>query len=418
MKKLLIGLTAIALSFTGLSTPAAQAVGVTPPTISGGSNGNAVIGSTLTATPASNLPNGYSIFTGGWFFCTSAESPVQGSMVTALMNWSQQSPRCDWLATDSLNSRPGSPWTVSSSFYDGYTSTLRTNTLGWELRWIDIISDGSNYATYFSAPLNIASAAQTVTYDANTGTGTIASSVANGARALADGSALSRPGYSFSGWNTAANGTGTAIAGGASYTPSGNVTLYAQWTRIPTPPAPVFTSPIAVAPVGGVLNLSGTNLATVTSITVGNTAATISTSSNGQVVVKLPELAPGKYDLTIKNADGGIRFIDGLVVPDPNAKPAPAPTNTYVAEAAVAVKGSTLTSAQRSAIAAFAKQYKDASEVTCFVSTSKSGLNAARKAAAATCAAAAKAIGKKVRTSVIVDSVSETRTTISVVVKD
>ncbi len=49
---------------------------------------------------------------------------------------------------------------------------------------------------------------------------------------LGNGS-LSRSGYSFSGWNTAANGTGSSYAAGATFTmPSANVVLYAQWTLI------------------------------------------------------------------------------------------------------------------------------------------------------------------------------------------
>jgi type IV pilus modification protein PilV len=41
---------------------------------------------------------------------------------------------------------------------------------------------------------------------------------------------LTKTGYSFAGWNTAANGLGTSYAAGASITISGITTLYAQWT--------------------------------------------------------------------------------------------------------------------------------------------------------------------------------------------
>jgi hypothetical protein len=41
--------------------------------------------------------------------------------------------------------------------------------------------------------------------------------------------ALARTGYTFSGWNTAANGTGTDYAEGASYTANLSVTLYSKW---------------------------------------------------------------------------------------------------------------------------------------------------------------------------------------------
>ena len=50
----------------------------------------------------------------------------------------------------------------------------------------------------------------------------------------------SRTGYSFNGWYTAASGGTKAGNAGASYTPTGNVTLYAQWTA--TVVAPTFTT--------------------------------------------------------------------------------------------------------------------------------------------------------------------------------
>jgi uncharacterized repeat protein (TIGR02543 family) len=44
---------------------------------------------------------------------------------------------------------------------------------------------------------------------------------------------LARTGYTFSGWNTAANGTGTTYAAGSStYSTAATATLYAQWTGI------------------------------------------------------------------------------------------------------------------------------------------------------------------------------------------
>lgn len=41
---------------------------------------------------------------------------------------------------------------------------------------------------------------------------------------------LARTGYSYAGWNTAADGSGTAYAEGATYTADASVTLYAKWT--------------------------------------------------------------------------------------------------------------------------------------------------------------------------------------------
>jgi uncharacterized repeat protein (TIGR02543 family) len=43
-------------------------------------------------------------------------------------------------------------------------------------------------------------------------------------------SSVTRTGYNFEGWNTAANGSGANYAPNADYTVTGNVTFYAQWT--------------------------------------------------------------------------------------------------------------------------------------------------------------------------------------------
>ena len=45
---------------------------------------------------------------------------------------------------------------------------------------------------------------------------------------------FTRSGYSFTGWNTAANGTGTAYADGAVFPFSASATLYAQWSAAVT----------------------------------------------------------------------------------------------------------------------------------------------------------------------------------------
>jgi len=49
---------------------------------------------------------------------------------------------------------------------------------------------------------------------------------------LGNSGSLARPGYAFAGWNTAANGSGTAYAPAATFSmPEANVVLYAQWTK-------------------------------------------------------------------------------------------------------------------------------------------------------------------------------------------
>ncbi|MDD4413787.1 MAG: cyclophilin-like fold protein [Oscillospiraceae bacterium] len=51
---------------------------------------------------------------------------------------------------------------------------------------------------------------------------------------LNDGTGISRTGYTFTGWNTQANGTGTDYAAGSNYTLTANATLYAKWQTAQT----------------------------------------------------------------------------------------------------------------------------------------------------------------------------------------
>ena len=71
-----------------------------------------------------------------------------------------------------------------------------------------------------------------VTFNANGGSGTQAAQHSAIAASLASNS-LSRSAYSFAGWNTAADGSGTAYADAATFPFSADTTLYAQWTADP-----------------------------------------------------------------------------------------------------------------------------------------------------------------------------------------
>lgn len=83
-------------------------------------------------------------------------------------------------------------------------------------------------------------APSTVTYNGNGNSGGTApvdsNSYLQGATVTAAGQGtLVRTGYTFAGWNTAANGTGTNYAAGSTFTMgAANVTLYAKWTALPT----------------------------------------------------------------------------------------------------------------------------------------------------------------------------------------
>lgn len=70
----------------------------------------------------------------------------------------------------------------------------------------------------------------TVTYNANGGSGApSAQTKVAGTTLQLSSTEPTKADYTFTGWNTRANGSGTAYAAGANYTIDGKVTLYAQW---------------------------------------------------------------------------------------------------------------------------------------------------------------------------------------------
>lgn len=71
----------------------------------------------------------------------------------------------------------------------------------------------------------------TITFDANDGLGTVPTAISTyvGVANTIPSNSLTRTGYTFNGWNTASDGSGTSYATGSTITPTGDVTLYAQW---------------------------------------------------------------------------------------------------------------------------------------------------------------------------------------------
>lgn len=79
--------------------------------------------------------------------------------------------------------------------------------------------------------LSIGSA--TVTFDANEGQGTMANQTASISSPL-DANSFRRSGYSFTGWNTEADGSGTAYSDTATYAFAADDVLFAQWLADPS----------------------------------------------------------------------------------------------------------------------------------------------------------------------------------------
>jgi len=86
----------------------------------------------------------------------------------------------------------------------------------------------SSGTIYLYKQIGNASSSHTVTFNANNGTGTMGAQTASASTALT-ANAFTRPGFKFTGWNTAANGGGDAYADGTLYSFAADTTLYAQW---------------------------------------------------------------------------------------------------------------------------------------------------------------------------------------------
>jgi uncharacterized repeat protein (TIGR02543 family) len=107
-------------------------------------------------------------------------------------------------------------------------------------------TDGENYPFTASqvlwaqwTPLPI------ITFNSNGGTGNESplSDPSGTSVSLPSGTGLTLSGYTFAGWNTAANGLGTQYAAAQSFDVTSTETLYAQWTPVPSGSSPPSSSP-------------------------------------------------------------------------------------------------------------------------------------------------------------------------------
>jgi uncharacterized repeat protein (TIGR02543 family) len=114
------------------------------------------------------------------------------------------------------------------SFADWNTNAAGTGTPYTAGASLAVTDDVSLYAQWSTIQY-------TITYNANGAAATPPASQtvdAGTSIVVADKGGLTYTGYTFSGWNTIAAGTGTAYIAGASLSPDANMTLYAQWTPI------------------------------------------------------------------------------------------------------------------------------------------------------------------------------------------
>jgi uncharacterized repeat protein (TIGR02543 family) len=224
----------------------------------------------------------------------------------------------------------GSAPVDSTAYAQGATVTVPGNTgslvkTGYTFAGWNTSADGSGTSYAQAATFTMGSAnttlyakwtinpTYTVTYNANGATGGSAPSDTTGyeqgatVTVLGNTGSLVKTGYTFAGWNTSADGSGTSYAHGATFTMgSANVTLYANWNTVPVAviasPADgsiytygdsiTFTGSSTDAEDGG---LSGTSLVWTSDIDgeIGS-GATLAISS----------LSHGNHVITLTSTDG------------------------------------------------------------------------------------------------------------------
>ena len=263
-----------------------------------GGNCGQTTGYATSASAAVTLPtptrSGY-IFT-GWFTADSGGNPVGGAGESYTPS-----------ANITLYAQWGKPCTVTYNANGGSCGTTSEKYTGTVLKLPSAARDGYWFSGWYTAASGgdlVGGAGEnytptsditlyahwqekieyTVTYNANSGTCGTAS-------ATYQGTALTLPtptrtGYKFNGWYTATSG-GTKIGdAGASYTPSANITLYAQWQ--------ISSYTITVTTNNATVKVNGTTV---------NNNGTVSIQYDAQVTVEVTYSQSNNQSTTIKGTD-------------------------------------------------------------------------------------------------------------------
>ncbi|MFA9276755.1 MAG: InlB B-repeat-containing protein, partial [Rhodoluna sp.] len=199
-------------------------------------------------TSNSFTKTGYSF--SGWNTAANGSGTAYSNSQTVTLN-TAVSLFAQWSAnTNSVtfNNNTGSGTMASQSITTDLATALTTNTFtktGYTFAGWNTAANGSgtSYSNSQSVTLNAAltlyaqwsASTNTVTFNANDGSGSPATSTQNivsGTSTALSANSFTRTGHTFSGWNTAANGSGTAYANSASVTILSSTTLYAQWTAV------------------------------------------------------------------------------------------------------------------------------------------------------------------------------------------
>ena len=149
--------------------------------------------------------------------------------------------------------KAGDKTLVSYSATYQKTTAVQTKACSFSIKIHKYSSWSGTSSVTASTPITIPALADyAVSYNANGGSGSIqtVTKYYNIPITLSDGAGMSRTYHSLTGWNTAADGNGTAYALGATFSENADTPLYAQWHLDYIPPVLTDTEIYRVASAG------------------------------------------------------------------------------------------------------------------------------------------------------------------------
>ena len=165
--------------------------------------------------------------------------PTVGTRTNTSLAWSWTAPTVSSTnlaatgyeyAHTTSSSPPASGWTATTSTSVTITGLTQNTTYWMHVRGTN--ADGTGATSSNSATTtNVVAPTFTITYNANGGTGTMATTTGNGSVTLRT-NAFTRTNCNFAGWATSSGGA-ASFSNGATYNLTADVTLWAVWTAVP-----------------------------------------------------------------------------------------------------------------------------------------------------------------------------------------
>jgi uncharacterized repeat protein (TIGR02543 family) len=322
--------------------------------------GNAVTGITTTtaasisAAPTAPTRAGYTF--AGWF----ANSNLTGSAITFSYAHNQTADftlYAKWTAntnTVTFNGNSSTSGSISNQSITTDVATALTNNAfartGYTFAGWNTLANGNgtDYTNQQSVTLqgNLALFAKwtantnIVTFDGNNSTsGSMANqSITSDVSTALTANAFSRAGYTFAGWATAANGTGTSYTNSQSVTLTGGLTLYAKWTANSN--TIVYDAQGGSSIENGSMLTAGSIASAPVSTRAGYTLSGWSRTSSGSVVsfagsgyapndtagFTLYAIWSANSNTIVYNSQGGTAIDNGTMLTGGSIATAPAPT--------------------------------------------------------------------------------------------